>query len=54
MEPLRELQQILPSFALDLLRLSIWLLLLMVIFVPLRGFARRILRRSSAKDLPPT
>ncbi|MFZ1133572.1 MAG: sterol desaturase family protein [Candidatus Korobacteraceae bacterium] len=55
MEPLRELQQILPSFALDLLRLSIWLLLLMVIFVPLERLCaahpQKVLRKGLATDL---
>jgi hypothetical protein len=35
MEILRELQQNLPPFAVDIIRLGIWVLLLMMIFVPL-------------------
>jgi len=42
MEILRLLQQHLPAFALEVLRLSVWLLLLLLIFVPLeRLFAVR-------------
>ena len=55
METLGQLQQILPSFALDLLRLSIWLLLLMVIFVPLERLCaahpQKVLRKGLATDL---
>jgi len=55
MEILRQLQQHLPSFALDVLRLGIWLLLLMIVFVPLeRLFAvypQKVFRRSFPVDL---
>ena len=55
MEILRQLQQHLPAFALDVLRLSIWLLLLMIFFVPLeRLFAvapQKIFRKSFPMDL---
>lgn len=55
MESLRQLQQSLPSFAIDVLRLSIWLLLLMVIFVPLERLftvhSQKVLRKSFSTDL---
>jgi sterol desaturase/sphingolipid hydroxylase (fatty acid hydroxylase superfamily) len=55
MEILQQLQQHLPGFALDVLRLSIWLLLLMMVFVPLeRLFAvapQKIFRKSFPTDL---
>ena len=38
MEILRQLQQNLPPFVLDILRLAIWLLLLMMVLVPLEKF----------------
>ncbi len=55
MEILRELQQNLPPFAVDIIRLGIWLLLLMMIFVPLEKlFAEtphRIFRKGLLTDL---
>jgi len=52
---LRELQQDFPPLVVDIVRLSIWLLLLMVIFVPLeRLFAitpQRIFRKAWLTDL---
>ena len=55
MEILQDLQESLPTWALDLVRLSIWLMLLMMIFVPLeRLFAvhpQRIFRKSLPLDL---
>jgi sterol desaturase/sphingolipid hydroxylase (fatty acid hydroxylase superfamily) len=55
MEIFRQLQHQLPGFALDVLRLSIWLLLLMMVFVPLeRLFAvnpQKVLRKSFGVDL---
>ena len=55
MEILREMQQNLPPFAVDIIRLGIWLLLLMMIFVPLeRLFAatpQRIFRNGVVTDL---
>ena len=55
MEILRELQQNLPPFAVDIIRLGIWLLLLMMIFVPLeRLFAaspQKIFRKGWLTDL---
>ncbi len=55
MEAFRQLQQHLPSLVLDIFRLSIWLLLLVIIFVPLeRMFAvhpHKIFRKSLATDL---
>ena len=44
MEILRELKATLPPVAVDLIRLAIWLLLLMMIFVPLETLLRRTLR----------
>lgn len=41
METLRQLQQLLPTFALDVFRLCIWLVLLMAIFVPLERLCAR-------------
>jgi sterol desaturase/sphingolipid hydroxylase (fatty acid hydroxylase superfamily) len=41
METLRQLQQILPPFALDVFKLGIWLLLLMVVFAPLEKLCAR-------------
>lgn len=55
MESLQELQQVLPSVAVEIIRLSIWLLLLMVIFVPLEKlFAKtpqKLRRRGLMTDL---
>jgi sterol desaturase/sphingolipid hydroxylase (fatty acid hydroxylase superfamily) len=55
LETLRELRENLPPIALDILRLSIWLLLLMAIFAPLEKlFAanpQKIFRKGSATDL---
>ncbi len=55
METFRQLEQQLPPLVLDVLRLSIWLLLLMIIFVPLeRMFAvhpHKVFRKSLATDL---
>jgi sterol desaturase/sphingolipid hydroxylase (fatty acid hydroxylase superfamily) len=55
MEILRELQQNYPPFVVDIVRLSLWLLLLMVIFVPLeRLFAlspQKVFRKSFPTDL---
>jgi len=55
MEILRQAQAQLPPVAVDFLRLSIWLLLLMLVFVPLeRLFSvhpRKIFRRAFAVDL---
>ena len=55
METLRQLQEHLPSFAFDVFRLCIWLVLLMVIFVPLeRVWARhtqKVFRRGFFTDL---
>jgi sterol desaturase/sphingolipid hydroxylase (fatty acid hydroxylase superfamily) len=55
MESLRELQQSLPAFAIDILRLSIWLLLLMVVFVPLERLftvhSQKVFRKSFSIDL---
>lgn len=55
METLQVLQQNLPPFALDILRLGIWLLLLMMIFIPLEKlFAetpQNIFRKGLLTDL---
>ena len=55
MEPLRQLQQTLPAFAIDILRLAVWLFLLMVVFVPLeRLFSvqpQTVFRKSFLVDL---
>ncbi len=55
METLRQLQQYLPPVAFDLLRLCIWLVLLMIIFVPMeRLFAQhpqKIFRKGFFTDL---
>jgi sterol desaturase/sphingolipid hydroxylase (fatty acid hydroxylase superfamily) len=55
MELLGQLQQDLPSFALDILRLNIWLLLLMIIFVPLERLCaihpQKLFRRGIVTDL---
>lgn len=55
MEILRELQENLPPFAVDIIRLSIWLLLLMIVFVPLEKlFAQdpqKIFRKGWLADL---
>src|SRR5271157_2078437 len=55
MEILRELQQNLPPFAVDIIRLGVWLLLLMMIFVPLEKlFAetpQKIFRKGLLTDL---
>jgi len=55
MDLLRQLQSHLPPLAVDVIRLSIWLLLLMVIFVPLeRMFAvhpHKVFRKSFPTDL---
>ncbi len=55
MEALRQLQHYLPSFAVDIFRLAIWLLLLMMIFVPLERFfsvhQQKVLRKSFPVDL---
>jgi len=55
MEVLRELQQNLPPFALDILRLSIWLFILMMIFVPLEmmfpAHPQKIFRKGWLTDL---
>lgn len=55
METLRQLQQHLPPFAVDVLRLSIWFLLLMVVFVPLERLCavhpQKVFRKSFLTDL---
>lgn len=55
MEILHELQENLPPFAVDLIRLSVWLLLLMIVFVPLEKlFAQtphKIFRKGWLSDL---
>ena len=55
MEILRHLQNQLPGFALDVLRLSIWLLLLMMVFVPLERLfgvhPQKVFRKSFPVDL---
>ena len=55
MEILRQLQRHLPSFAVDIFRLIVWLLVLLMIFVPLeRMFAvhpQKIFRKSLPTDL---
>ena len=55
MEILRELQQNLPAAAVDIIRLSIWLLLLMMIFVPLEKLCaenpQKTLRKGFLIDL---
>jgi sterol desaturase/sphingolipid hydroxylase (fatty acid hydroxylase superfamily) len=55
MEPLRQLYQHLPRFALDMFRLSIWLILLMVVFVPLERLCvlhpQRVFRKAFLTDL---
>lgn len=55
METLRQLQQHLPPFAFGVFKLCIWLLLLMVVFVPLeRFFARhsqKVFRKAFLTDL---
>lgn len=55
MDTLRQLQQHLPSFAFDVLRLCIWLVLLMAIFVPIeRVFAKnpqKVFRKEFVTDL---
>jgi sterol desaturase/sphingolipid hydroxylase (fatty acid hydroxylase superfamily) len=55
MEILEQLQDTLPPFAVDVIRLAIWLLLLMVVFVPLeRLFSvhpQKIFRKSLPADL---
>ncbi len=55
MEALRQLQQSLPPFAVDVFRLCIWLILLMVVFVPLERLyalhSRKVFRRNFYADL---
>lgn len=55
METLRQLQQHLPPLALDVFRLCIWLMLLMVIFVPLERLCARhpqkVFRKGFLTDL---
>jgi sterol desaturase/sphingolipid hydroxylase (fatty acid hydroxylase superfamily) len=55
MESLRQLQQSFPAFAIDVVRLSIWLLLLMIVFVPLEQLfsvhPQKIFRKSLPTDL---
>jgi sterol desaturase/sphingolipid hydroxylase (fatty acid hydroxylase superfamily) len=55
MELLRQLQQYLPGFALDVLRLCIWLTVLIVVFVPLeRLYAlhrQKLFRKAFVTDL---
>jgi sterol desaturase/sphingolipid hydroxylase (fatty acid hydroxylase superfamily) len=55
METLRQLQQNLPPFALDIFRLCIWLVLLMVIFVPLERLCaqhpQKVFRKGFLTDL---
>jgi len=55
METLRQLQQYLPPFALDVFKLSFWLLLLMVVFVPLERLCgrhpQRVFRKAFLTDL---
>lgn len=55
MELLRQLQQHLPSFVLDIFRLCIWLLLLIVVFVPLERLCaqnpQKVFRKGFLTDL---
>jgi sterol desaturase/sphingolipid hydroxylase (fatty acid hydroxylase superfamily) len=55
METLRNLQQHLPPFALDVIKLCVWLLLLMVIFVPLEKLCalhpQNVFRKAFLTDL---
>lgn len=55
MEMFRQLQQYLPPFALDVFKLSFWLLLLMVVFVPLERLCglhpQKVFRNSFVTDL---
>lgn len=55
METLRQLQQHLPPFAVDVFRLGIWLVLLMIIFVPLERLCalhqQQVLRKGYLTDL---
>lgn len=55
METLRQLQQHLPPFALDVFKLCIWLLLLMVVFVPLERLCglhpQKVFRKAFLTDL---
>jgi sterol desaturase/sphingolipid hydroxylase (fatty acid hydroxylase superfamily) len=55
MEPLRQLHQHLPQFALDVFRLGIWLIVLMIVFVPLERLCalhpQKVLRKAFATDL---
>jgi sterol desaturase/sphingolipid hydroxylase (fatty acid hydroxylase superfamily) len=55
METLRQLQFSLPPFALDLVRLGVWLVILALIFVPLEKFftlrPQKIFRRAFSTDL---
>ena len=55
METFRQLQQHLPPFALDIFRLCIWLVLLMVIFVPLERLCaqhpQKVFRKGFLADL---
>jgi sterol desaturase/sphingolipid hydroxylase (fatty acid hydroxylase superfamily) len=55
METLRGLQQLLPPFAVDVIRLGIWLVFLMAVFVPLeRSYpvrSRKLFRKGLVADL---
>jgi sterol desaturase/sphingolipid hydroxylase (fatty acid hydroxylase superfamily) len=55
METLRQLQQNLPPFALDIFRTCVWLVILMVIFVPLERLCarhpQRVFRQGFLTDL---
>jgi sterol desaturase/sphingolipid hydroxylase (fatty acid hydroxylase superfamily) len=55
MEILQQLQQRLPAFVVDVIRLSVWLLVLMVVFVPLERLfeidRQKIFRKSFPTDL---
>jgi sterol desaturase/sphingolipid hydroxylase (fatty acid hydroxylase superfamily) len=55
MDFLRQLQHQLPGFAIDVIRLSIWLLLLMMVFVPLERLfivhPQKVFRKSFPVDL---